>query len=169
MKKYVFFLLAMVLSTTLYAQHITKIRNLWTRPQVHVFFEGYRVSFAIRDINKALALLRQTGDSTQISVCKLDTAGDYNYGLMPGTHTEYRDAMEPFLQDLIGPFLLTAGRAVVERGKNKFLKEIIVDVQSTGIGGETVFVEFFDPANKKRIFSGMMPRVLYGMDLGIDD
>lgn len=169
MKKLVFFLLAMVLATTLSAQHLTKIRNLWTRPQVHVFFEGYRVSFAIRDINKALALLRQEGDSTHIAVCKLDTAKDYNYALMPGTVTQYRDDMEPFIQNLIGPFLLTAGRAVVESGRHKYLKEIIVDVQSTGIGGETVFVEFFDPANNKRIFSGNMPRILYGMDLGIDD
>ncbi len=169
MRKQVFFLLAMVLSTTLYAQHPVKIRNLWTRPQVHVFFEGYKVSFAIRDINKTLALLRQAGDSTHASVCKLDTAKDYNYALMHGTDLQYRDAMEPFIQNLVGPFLLTAGRAVVESGRHKVLKEIIVDIQYTSLGGDTVFVEFFDPANNKRIFSGMMPVAIYGMDLGIDD
>ncbi len=155
------------------AQHPQKMRNLWTTPQVHVFFGEYRVSFAIRDINKTLALLRQNGDSLHAANCGLDTNGNYSYELYPGEHTQYRSATEPLLQNVVGCYLLTAGMAQVECKKNKRkikqLKEVLVDMKYTSLGGDSVFVDFFDPETNKMLFSGQMPLILYKADIGIDD
>lgn len=167
MKRLTFFLLAIILPCVTYAQRTVALHNLWTRPQVHVFFEGYRVSFAIRDINRALEMLRENGDSTNVARCNLDTSKDYNVVLQDGTRLEYRDDMQPLLQNVVGAFLLTAGRAEVEVSKHKLLKEIVSDVGNVGLGGDTVFVRFTDPATKKLIFSGIMPNIIYGLDMGM--
>lgn len=150
------------------AQHPIPMHNLWARPQVHVVFGEYKVSFTIKDINKALMLLRQTSDSLQVTECGLDTAKDYYYELFPGSHTQYKTAMEPLLQNLVGPFLLSAGHALVER-KHKPLKEVIMDTGQVGIGETDIFISFFDPKNRTMLFSGKMNIDMYKKDLGIDD
>ncbi len=162
-------MLALLLSGALYAQYPVKMRNLWTRPQVHVLFNGYRVSFAIRDINKTLALLRSAGDDSHPSYCALDTSKDFSYELYEGTRTEYKEQMESLLQNVVGPFLITAGRAVVQDSRNRVLQEVITDIKYEGTGEQNVYVNFFDPKTKKMLFAGIMSLAIYKMDLGIDD
>ena len=169
MKSTVFFLLALTTSVSLTAQRPVRMRNLWTRPQVHVMFAGYQVSFAIRDINKALALLKQSGDSTYGTACLLDTAKNYYYELYPGVHTQYRNTMEPLLQNAVGVYLLTTGLAVVENKKHKPLTTIIADLTDKEPGEFFTFVSFFDPDTHMMLFSGRISNSLIGRDPGIDD
>lgn len=173
MKKLLFFLFLFLLPGFTPAQHPQKMRNLWTTPQVHVFFGEYKVSFAIRDINKALALLRQNGDSTHTAICGLDTAINYTFELYPGDRTQYRNATEPLLQNVVGCYLLSVGMAEVECKKNKrkikHLEEVLVDVKTTAPEGNIMLVDFFDPETNKMLFSGQMPVILYKADIGIDD
>ncbi len=155
------------------AQHPQKMRNLWTTPQVHIFFGDYKVSFAIRDINKALALLRQNGDSSHVANCGLDTNINYTYEMYPGDRTQFRNAVEPLLQNVVCCYLLSAGMAEVECKKNKRkikrLNEVLVDIKSTSPDGNIALVDFFDPETNKMLFSGQMPVILYKADIGIDD
>ena len=166
-KIWLFFTAIMTANIAL-AQHAVTIRNLWMRPQVHVIFGEYNISFTIRDINKALRLLQETGDKFTTASCGLDSSKDYYYELFPGSHAEYHDTMQPILQNKIGVFLLSAGRAVVER-RHKALQEIIMDMGILGEGEPTIFVSFFDPKTKTMLFSGQMPVAMYHNDLGIDD
>lgn len=152
------------------AQRTQKMRNLWTKAQVHIIFGQYRVSYAVRDINKALALLRQGEDSALYPQhCWLDTAKNYTYELQAGTRLQYRDGMEPVLQQLVGAYLLTVGMAEVEDSRLKKLPDIIVDIRYTGLSGEKIFADFYDPANKAMIFSGEIPAELYNKEFPLDD
>lgn len=150
-------------------QYPQKLRNLWTRPQVHVLFGNYRVSFAIRDINKALMLLRREGDSTYVRSCLLDTALNYTYEMQAGVNTEYRQPAEVLIQNVVGPYLLSAGMAEVENRKLKKLERVLVDVNRSEMGLDIFTVDFYDPDTNEMIFSGEMPKVLYRLDIGIDD
>ena len=169
MKSLVSLLLVFFLPPALNAQHPVPIRNLWTRPQVHVLFGGYKVSFAIRDINKALALMKYIPDTTYGTKCLLDTSKNYSYELYPGTHTQYRYEMEPLLQNGVGVFLLTRGLAEVENGRHKKLKTIIADIATSETGELSTFASFYDPDTHQMIFSGRIDVDLIGRDPGIDD
>ena len=169
MKSLLLFLLALVPTNKLFAQHITEMRNLWTTPQVHVLFEGYTISFAIKDINRSLDILREIGDSTHPVTCGLDTAKNYTFELYPGIHSEYHYEMQALLQNVVGSFLLTAGHAVIKNERHKILKSVIVDIGIAGIGEQVVSVYFYDPKNKKMIFEGRMAVDMYKKDLGIDN
>jgi hypothetical protein len=173
MKRLSFFLFLFLIPVLTPAQRPQKMRNLWASPQVHVFFGEYKVSFAIRDINKALSLLRQNGDSTHVASCSLDTSINYTFELYPGDRTQYRNATEPLLQNVVGCYLLSAGMAEVEYKKNKrktkHLEEVLVDIKSTSPDGDVMVVDFLDPETNKMLFSGQMPVILYKADIGIDD
>ena len=169
MKSLLFFLLALFQFHSIHGQHPVEMRNLWAIPRVHILFEGYTVSFAIRDINKALILLRETGDSTNPENCALDTGRDYIYELYPGIHMEYHHLMQPLIQNVVGAFLLSAGHAVVENAKHKILGSLIMDIGMAGIGEQFVFIHFYDPKNHKLVFEGKMAVDMYKKDLGIDD
>ncbi len=162
-------MLALLPSGMLYAQHPVTLRNLWARPQVHVVFNEYILSFKIRDIDKALGFLREIGDSTYPATCGLDTAKDFAYELYPGQHTEFRYPMQPLLQNGVGAFLLTAGHAVVINKKKKALSEIIVDIDPPESGDTATLVTCYDPKTNKMIFQGKMSMDIYKRDLGIDD
>jgi hypothetical protein len=150
------------------AQRTMRLRNLWTKPQVHVLFEGYTVSFTIKDINKALELLSETGDTTFGTTSRLDTAKEHFLELYRGTRQEYRNRLQPLMQRGVGPFLLTAGRAYIENTKHKKVTDIIVDIQPIIPGTDQVMILFYDPKTKSLLFSGMMQADMYKKDLGID-
>lgn len=169
MKRPLFLLVLFLFCGRLWAQYPLKMRNLWTRPQVHIIFGDYRVSFAIRDINKTLRLIRQQGDTLVPKQFWLDTAGNYTWELYGGTRMQYNAPEQAFIQNVVGVYLLTAGMALVEDRKLKRLEEIIVDVRYTSLNGDELFVDFFDPKTKKMLFSGKMPAAIYKMDMGIDD
>jgi hypothetical protein len=168
--KCLFILLLALLPTGItVAQQTIAIRNLWTRPQVHVQFNGYTLSFSVKDIDKTLGLLRAMGDSSHYAHCGLDTAKNYYCELYPGNHTQYRDEVQPLMQNVVGCFLLSAGHAVVQNKKHKLLKEIIVDIEPLEIGDILTLVTVYDPETKTIIFQGKMHPDLYRKDLGIDD
>ncbi len=169
MKSYFIFLLALLLPISLCAQHPVAMRNLWARPQVHAIFNEYTLSFTIKDIDKSLALLRETGDNTHELTCGLDTAQNYTFELFPGSHAEYRYPIQAVLQNLIGCFLLTAGHAEIKNKRNKVLKEVIVDIEPLEPGDSVALVSFYDPKTKAMVFQGRLPADLYKKDLGIDD
>ncbi len=119
MKSISLLLAAFFLSCFTVPQHTVQIRNLWEKPQVHVLFEGYTISFTIKDINKALQLLAETGDSTYGLESPFDTNKNYNFELYPGTRMEYHTQVQPMLQNGVGAFLLTAGHAEIRNEKQK--------------------------------------------------
>jgi hypothetical protein len=168
MKHISLFLAGFLFSCTLFAQRTIQMRNIWTRPQVHVLFEGYTISFTIKDINKALVLLAATGDSTYGTTSGLDTAKTYNYELYPGTHMQFKDPMQELLQKGVAAFLLTAGHAYIESPMHRQVSAVIADIQPFPGGVEQAYILFYDPANKKMLFTGMMASAMYNQDLGID-
>lgn len=169
MKKLLFLVVLFLYNGASKGQYPLKMRNLWTRPQVHIIFGDYRVSFAIRDINKALRLIREQGDTLQPKKFWLDTAGNYTWELYSGTRMQYNSPEQAFIQNVVGAYLLSSGMALVENRKLKRLEEIVVDVRYTALGGDELFVDFFDPKTNQMLFSGKMPAAIYKMDMGIDD
>jgi hypothetical protein len=168
MKRILLFLNALIIAYTAFAQRTVQLRNIWTRPQVHVIFEGYTLSFTIKDIDKALVLLSETGDNTYGASCGLDTAGNYIIELLSGTRTEYKNALQPLMQNGVGVFLLMCGHACIETPKHKRLKEIIADRLTLGEGTNETYYYFYDPKTNKRLFSGKMALDMYNKDIGID-
>jgi hypothetical protein len=136
---------------------------------VHVLFGGYTVSFTIRDINRALQLMAEAGDSTYGTTSGLDTTKQYTVELYPGYRTEYRTTIQPMLQLGVGAFLLRKGKAVVQNPKHKKLKMITIDVTPVVDGENLTDIKFYDPANNNLVFNGQMIADMYNMDLGIDN
>ena len=161
-------LLAITLSFYSFAQRNIQMGNLWTRPQVHVLFQGYTVSFTIKDINRAMELLLETGDSTFGSSCGLDTAGNYLVELYPGLHQEYHNKQQIIMQKGVGAFLLNAGHAYIENARHKTVKVILTDMKPLMPGVGVTAVKFYDPANNILLFDGMLPAEMFHKDLGID-
>jgi hypothetical protein len=167
-RNFLLLLLMIILSSTAFAQHTVKMRNLWARPQVHVMFGTYTVSFTIKDINRALSLLAEAGDSTYGMSCGLDTGKNYFIELFPGIHNEYRNSLQRLLQNGIGAFLITAGRAQIINEKHKKILAVISDVQPVVDGLKNTYVTFYDPNTDKMVFSGRMIALMYHKDVGID-
>ena len=168
MKSKVLLLFAFILYGHAYAQRTIDMRNLWTRPQVHVLFQGYVLSFTIKDIDKALDLLYDTGDTTLGRSCGLDTGGNYNIELYPGTGKEYRSRLERIMEEGVGAFLLTAGHADIKDHKRKTVKAVIANIQTLPQGVDNAYILFYDPRNNVMLFSGRMAADMYKKDLGID-
>jgi len=168
MKSITLFLLAIIPGFHSFAQRTVQIRHLWSRPQVHIAFEGYTVSFTIKDINKALRLLAETGDSTFGTSCGLDTLGDFYVELYSGNHMEYHNKLQPLLQQGIGAFLLSAGHADIKNKRHKLVQAITMNIIPP-VGDEpVVYIVFYDPDTGDRIFSGKMDTAMYNKDLGLD-
>jgi hypothetical protein len=144
------------------------MKNLWTKPQVHVLFEGYTISFTIKDIDRALTLLAETGDSSFGVVSGLDTNKDHFVELTAGVRMEYRSALQNLVQNGVGAFLLTAGHAYIENAKHRIVPSTDADINVFPSGVEHAFIIFYDPKNGKRIFTGRMAANMYNKDLGID-
>ena len=168
MKRVTLVLLTLLLSCSAFGQRTVPLRNLWTRPQVHVWFEGYKLSFSIKDIDRALELLAETGDTTYGLTSGLDTASNYTVELMSGTKMEYRNDLQHMLQNNIGTFLLTAGHAEIMNARHKRLTDIIMDIQPLHDGDDMAYIVFYDPKSKKILFTGRMAADMYKKDLGIE-
>jgi hypothetical protein len=161
-------LLTLLVWQTSVAQRTIPMRNLWAVPEVHVLFQGYTVSYTIKDINKALLLLVGTGDSTYGTTSRLDTNKTYTVELYAGVHMEYRNTLQPLLQNGVGAYLLSAGHALIKTHKRKTVREVVMDIQPMIEGTNDVQVNFYDPRSNKLLFAGKMPVDMYRKDLGID-
>jgi hypothetical protein len=168
MKNVFLLFLATLLFHSSFAQRSVQIRNLWAEPCVHVLFGGYTISFSIKDIDRALELLAETGNNTYGATSGLDTTRQYHLELYAGYRTEYHNRLQPMLQLAVGAFLLTKGRAVIRNPKHKKLKSIIVDIQPLEEGEHETDVKFYDPVTGKLIFNGRLPETIKNADLGID-
>jgi len=166
--KYVMLLtLSLAMSVVLFAQRTIKLHKLWAKPHVHVLFEGYTLSFKIKDINRAIELLNEIGDTTYGTTSGLDTLRHYPIELYPGLRLQYRNALQPLMQRGVGCFLLLSGQAQIVNKKKKKLKEIITDIVPVKGDDELAYINVYDPKNNKLIFSGCMPVGLYNKDIGI--
>jgi hypothetical protein len=161
-------LFPLFISCACVAQPVVKMRTMWDRPQVHVKFDDYIVSFTIKDINKALVLMAETGDSTYGTNCRLDTNGTYLVELYEGHSLVYQNQLQRLLHTDIGAFLLSAKHAYIVRGKHKVVPEVIMDIEPPEVDLGFVYIRFYDPKSKKLLFAGSMRRDMYNKDLGID-
>lgn len=168
MKRFLLCAVAILLSVGVWAQRSVKLIHLWEKPTVHVWFEGYLISFRVSDVNKALQLLAESGDSAYAHYEPLDTAGEFHAELYSGLKTEYKNTLQPLLQTVVGPFLLMSGRAEVTNPRRKKLDEVIADVMPVKQDAFVTYINFFDPKNKHLLFSGTMPMALYNKDLGLN-
>jgi hypothetical protein len=168
MKRSLLLFAVLMLSFSSFAQKTVQIRNLWAEPRVHVLFQGYTLSFTIKDINRALQLLSEQGITTYGKTPGLDTLQQYHMELYPGFRQEYRNDLQRTMQLGVGAFLLSKGRAVISNPKRKKLKSIIIDVAPFIEGEYVTTVKFYDPANDKLIFSGQLAKSMVNADLGID-
>ena len=162
------FLLTIIFTTHLWAQKTIELKNLWARPQVHIKFNGYVLSFTIRDLNRALELLNETGDYSYGTKCNLDTSVNYTTELYNGTAMEYKDPVQPLIQNGVGGFLFTKGKVEIEDHNHKHLKTIELSMEGTDYGASFVFIQVYDPKTKKLLFSGKMATAMYNLDMGID-
>jgi hypothetical protein len=160
--------LSLAMSAVLFAQRTVKLHNLWAKPQVHVLFEGYTLSFKIKDINRTIELLNEIGDTTYGITSGLDTLRQFPIELYPGLKLQYRNTLQPLVQRGVGCFLLLSGQAYIVNKKKKKLKEIVANILPVKGDDELAYVNFYDPQNNKLLFSGCMPVGLYNKDLGID-
>jgi hypothetical protein len=158
----------LICAHTTFAQRTIEIKNLWAKPEVSVLFQGYTLSFTIKDINRAMTLLRETGDSTYGPTSNLDPNRHYSIELYPGFHTEYLSPLQPLMQRGVGSFLLLAGHAVVKNRRHRKLSTIIGDIQPINRDDSFALVNFYDPKNNHMIFSGRMRVNMYNQDLGIE-
>ncbi len=168
MKGVLLLLFSFVVSLSVSAQRTIAMRNIWTRPQVYVLFQGYTIAFTIKDIDKALQLLYETGDTTFGNTCGLDTSGTYKIDLFPGLKMEYRNRVQWILQKGVGAFLLTAGHAYIEDARHRPVRSVICDLKPPSMGGDAVYILFTDPRNEQLLFAGAMSADMYNKDLGID-
>lgn len=169
MKFFLSLFICFALSYTAFGQDPTvQLRTMWNRPQVHVLFNGYTISFTIHDIDKALGLLYETGDHTYGRSSGLDTGRDYVVELFAGLRTEYKNPVQPLLQRAIGAFLLATGHALVQNKKHKALKEITKDKEPVLEGEDVTVYKFYDPKTGILLFYGVLPLAMYTQDIGFD-
>ncbi len=167
MKTYVLLVAVLFCCCGARAQRTIKMNRLWAKPQVHVFFEGYTLSFKIKDIDRALLLLAETGDTTFGLPSGLDTAAEYHCELFQ-VKMEYRNKLQPLMQQGVGTFLLLAGHAEIRGRHRRKVKAVIADIKTSQLDDELAYVTFYDPRNNRILFSGSMAVNLYNKDLGIE-
>jgi hypothetical protein len=159
---------ALLFSSAIFAQRNIKLVNLWAKPEVHVLFKGYKVSFTIKDINRALELLAESGPSVYGKTSHLDTLSHHYCELYPGLVTEYTSYLQPLMQKGVGVFLLLAGHAKIVSPRHRKVREIIGDIDPVKRDDSIAFVHFYDPRNNRMLFSGTMKVDMYNKDLGIN-
>jgi hypothetical protein len=168
MKQFLLLFAVFILPYSSFSQKTVELRNLWAQPQVHVLFEGYTISFTIRDIDRALVLLSERGINTYGNTSGLDTTRQHHIELYPGFRQQYRNNLQPMVQNGVGVFLLSKGRAVVRNPKRKKLKSVIMDVSPFTEGVRSTEVKFYDPKNDQLLFTGRLAESMRNADLGID-
>lgn len=168
MKQFLLLFAVFILPLSSFSQKTVELRNLWAQPQVHILFEGYTISFTIRDIDRALELLSERGINTYGNTSGLDTTRQHHVELYPGFRQQYRSNLQVMMQNGAGSFLLSKGRAVIRNPKRKKLKAVIMDVNPFIEGEHTTVVKFYDPANNNLLFTGQLAASIQNADLGID-
>ena len=166
MKHLLSLVIAICLTCAADAQSTVKLHNLWARPQVHVKFADYTLSFKIKDIERSLQILDEIGDRTWGLRSDLDTARQYTIELYPDRQ-EYKFRLEKMMHQAVATFLLSAGQAEVYRGRKR-LTAVIMDIQPLHGDDIIAYIKFFDPQNGDMLFSGTMPVGMYNQDIGID-
>ncbi|GAA4462154.1 hypothetical protein GCM10023093_08200 [Nemorincola caseinilytica] len=156
----------MFFSGTLLAQSTVRLHNLWARPQVHVLFGEYRLSFKIKDIDRTLQILADIGNRTWGPSSGLDTNRQYSIELY-ADRQEYRGRFERMMHQAVATFLLSAGQAEVRHGRKR-LHSVIMEVQPVRQDDMMARIKFFDPKKHRLIYSGTMPVDMYNRDIGID-
>lgn len=111
--------LSLAISVVLSAQRTIKLHNLWVKPQVHVLFEGYTLSFTIKDINRTIEILNEIGDTTFGTTSGLDTLRHYPLELYPGLRLQYRNKLQPLMQRGVGCFYYYQVRQILSTRKRK--------------------------------------------------
>lgn len=168
MRFYLFFLATLFLPLCCFPQRTIQMRNLWAEPQVHILYREYKISFKIRDIDRALQLLAETGDSSYGLVSGLDTGLHHITELYPSLNIQYKNRLQPLMQTGVGVFLLMSGHAEVRKGKRKKIPALIMNLRPVRKDDDFAYVTFADPKTNTLIFSGRMNVALYGADLGIE-
>jgi hypothetical protein len=166
--KRILLLALLFLSLTAGAQRTVTMNTLWDDPQVHVLFKGYTISYRIKDIDKALLLLAETGDSTFGLQSRLDTNGRYELELFPGLKAEYRTQLHEVLQRGVGAYLLMAGRAEIRSPRHKKIRSVNADIEYGSRDATEAMINFYDPANNALLFCGSMALEMYNKDMGLD-
>ncbi|HXS37232.1 MAG TPA: hypothetical protein VN721_11065 [Flavipsychrobacter sp.] len=165
------FLILIIASFSSAAQQKIKLRPLWHEPQVHIIFGNYDIYYTIKDINEAMKLLPNSDRALWGDSCGLDTNATYNIELLARRGNEYKNKLQPLLQEEVGAFLLLKGHALVQTHKHKNLRTLIANVgpiMDMGNGKSTCGVTFYDPRNQEMVFSGDMSANMSNMDLDIE-
>ncbi len=168
MKQFLLLFAILIIPYSSFSQKTVELRNLWAQPQVHILFEGYTISFTIRDIDRALVLLSERGINTYGNTSGLDTTRQHHIELYPGFRQQYRNTLQHMVQNGVGAFLLSKGRAVIRNPKGKKLKGIIMDMNPFTEGVQSTGVKFYDPKNDQLLFTGQLAASMLNADLGID-
>lgn len=158
--------IAIFLAVTVHGQSTVTLHRLWAKPQVHVKFGGYVISFKIKDVDRTLELLESTGDHTWGYPSGLDTNRQYSIELY-ADRQEYHYRLEKMMQNAVATFLLSVGQAEVYRGRKK-LRSVIMDIQPIHGDDIMAMIKFYDPKKKRLVYSGSMPVSMYKQDIGID-
>ena len=162
-------LLLLVFAYSAQAQRTIILRNMWTVPKVKVLFQGYTLLFSVKDIDKTLGFLAETGDTVYGTSSYLDTAQYYSCELFPNGHIQYGNRLQPLLQNGVGAFLLLSGHAAVFNKKHKRIMKVTANISEAAYNEPYVLITFYDPKNQKILFYGKMRTDIYNRDLGIDD
>jgi len=152
-----------------WCQKLVTMRNLWVKPEVHITFGDYTVAFTVHDINKSLKFLHEEGNIWGDSTYQLDTGKQYYAEIMAGLKMEYQFTVQAVLQNAVGAYLLSIGRAEVKDKKGVTLKTIVADVTYAENGEDVHFASFYSPKNNQLLFQGRLPATLRNRDIGIDD
>ena len=156
--KRVIALLSMVLVVhTSNAQQTIKMHRLWHKTEMQVVFHEYRLFFSIRDIDAAMRYLHEINPEIYDSTSHLDTNKLYAVELEE-RNMEYMNGMEPLMQNLVGVYLLTRGRAYIESPKGRKITEVKADIGEARDTNGMYFVpvNFYDPKTGKLLFAGNM-------------
>ncbi len=162
-------LLLLVFAYTTQAQRTINLRNMWTVPKVKVLFQGYTILFSIKDIDKTLGFLAEGGDTVYGTKSYLDTGKYYSCELYSNNHLEYRNNLQPLIQDGVGAFLILSGHAAVFNKKHKRIMKVTANISEAAYNEPYVLITFYDPKNEKMLFYGKMRTDIYNRDLGIED
>jgi hypothetical protein len=169
MRAVILLVVAVAFSYTSQAQKTIEMRTLWQKPQVHVIYGDYVISFTIKDIDKTLRLLAESGDNRFPTACGLDTGTDHTVQLLADvTRQEYRSNLQILLQDGVGCFLIYSGHAFIQNKKHKPVRSILADEQPPIGDVKETYLEFYNAKTNERLFSGRIFYELHGRDLGID-
>jgi hypothetical protein len=163
-------LFLLCLCLILQAQKPVTLRTLATDPEVTLLFGNYKIMFRIKDINKAMTFLPDAEKGLYGESSGLDTNKQYVVELVRGKDMQYRNALQPLLQNAVGAYLLLSGHARVVNRWGMQIKNIeyLTDQAEDMNGFYIVPITFRDAKTGKTIFIGQMDKDMYRMDLGFD-